>query len=160
VKALRDISLEEFYTREHELPCQVAKRCRFIVEENDRVPKTASALATRDCIAIGRLTSASFTGARDLYEISVPAMEAMYAAMIAAPGVIGARQAGAGFGGCMVAFVASDQVESFARFVKASYVAASGMTPKVNVVQAAAGAGLVPMLPGETSGTSAATESI
>jgi galactokinase len=160
VKALREVGLEEFYARERELPQQVAKRCRFIVEENDRVAKLASALTILDRGAIGRLTSASFTGARDLYEISVPAMDAMYAAMTAAPGVIGARQAGAGFGGCMVAFVASDQVESFARFVQTSYEAASGMPPKVNVVQAAAGAGRVPMQPRATSETSSVTKSV
>ena len=47
----------------------------------------------------------SYAGARDLYEIGAPSMDAMMAAMLAAPGVIGARQAGAGFGGCMVALV-------------------------------------------------------
>ena len=40
------------------------------------------------------------------------------AAMRAAPGVIGARQAGAGFGGCMVAFVEEPAVEEFASFVQ------------------------------------------
>ena len=36
-------------------------------------------------------------------------------AMLTAPGVIGARQAGAGFGGCMVAFVQTGAVEAFSR---------------------------------------------
>ncbi len=46
-----------------------------------------------------KLAKASYIGARDLYEIGVPEMEAMYQAMGSAPGVLGARQAGAGFGG-------------------------------------------------------------
>jgi galactokinase len=144
VKALREIGLEEFYAREHELPQEMAKRCRFIVEENDRVLKLADALAANNRPAIGRLTADSFRGACELYEIGVPAMHAMYRAMTSAPGVLGARQAGAGFGGCMVALVASDQVESFAQSVCQAYHEATGTQPLVNAVHAAAGTGVIP----------------
>jgi len=145
VQALREIALDNFYAREHELPAEIAKRCRFIVEENDRVLKLADALAVYDQAAIDRLTAASFRGACDLYEIGVPAMHAMYHAMTAAPGLLGARQAGAGFGGCMVAFVESDQVESFAESVRLAYHQATGTSPNVSPVYAAAGAGLIPV---------------
>ena len=42
-------------------------------------------------------------------------MAAMIEAMPAAPGVIAARQAGGGFGGCMVALVEQADVDAFAR---------------------------------------------
>ena len=70
-------------------------------------------------------------------------MHAMMAAMLAAPGVIGARQAGAGFGGCMVAFVDEGQIEPFAAAVRAHYFAATGIQPEIYPVTAAAGAGLI-----------------
>ena len=143
LKALREITPERFYPREHELPADVAKRCRFIVEENDRVEKLAAALRAFDGHAIRQLTEGSFRGACDLYEIGAPAMHAMMRAMLAAPGVIGARQAGAGFGGCMVAFVESAQVDSFAASVQKTYFAATQTHPEVYPVEAAAGAGLL-----------------
>jgi galactokinase len=143
VKALREISLAQFNARELELPPEVARRCRFIVEESERVLSLADALATFDREAIRQLTAASFRGACDLYEICAPAMHAMHTAMLAAPGAIGARQAGAGFGGCMVAFVEQAQVEAFAVSVKAQYSSATGLRPEVYPVHAAAGAGLV-----------------
>jgi galactokinase len=143
VKALREIGRDEFYARERELPPEMAKRCRFIVEENDRVLKLADALVADDRAAIGRLTAASFQGACDLYEIGVSAMHAMYHAMTNAPGILGARQAGAGFGGCMVALVACEQVEGFARSVRHSYHQATGTEPVINAVGAAAGAGVM-----------------
>jgi len=144
VRALREISLDEFYAWDQELPEETARRCRFIVEENQRVLDMAEALPKNDRVAIGRLTAESFRGACDLYEIGVPAMHAMFHAMTAGPGAFGARQAGAGFGGCMVAFVASDQVNAFAGFVRHAYHKATGTQPMVNAVHAAAGAGVIP----------------
>lgn len=143
LKALRELTPPMFDSRERELPAGIAKRCRFIVEENDRVPKLAEALTAFDRDAIRQLTAASFRGAWELYEIGAPAMLAMMQAMLAAPGVIGARQAGAGFGGCMVAFVEADAVEGFSAFVRNAYAAATQTRPEVYPVQAAAGAGVM-----------------
>lgn len=140
LKALREIAPEQFYRRESELPSDVAKRCRFIVEENHRVGKLAAALQASDRPAIGRLCADSFHGACHLYEIGAPPMVAMMQAMLAAPGVVGARQAGAGFGGCMVAFVEKSAVDAFADAVSIAYAAATGIKPDVYPVEAAAGA--------------------
>ena len=87
--------------------------------------------------------AASYAGARDLYEISAPAMEAMIDAMTSAPGVIGARQAGAGFGGCMVAIVARESTPEFAAAVAARYQANTGIDAVIYPVNASAGAGLL-----------------
>ena len=66
---------------------------------------------------------------------------AMHAAMLAAPGVIGARQAGAGFGGCLVALVEKARAEAFAEVVTETYASATGIQPRVYTVQASDGAG-------------------
>jgi galactokinase len=141
--ALRDVPPTQFVEHEAGLPKTVAKRCRFIIEENQRVLELTDALNTGDLAEIGRLTADSYTGARDLYEISCPEMEAMMQAMAGAPGVIGARQAGAGFGGCMVAFVDTPSAAIFAQHVQKEYAVATGIESKVYPVQAVAGAGSV-----------------
>jgi galactokinase len=143
IEALRDVSIEQFAAHEADLPEAVARRCRFIIEENQRVLGLAAALPHPDRDQIDALTAASFAGARDQYEIVSPAMIAMMDAMRSAPGVIGARQAGAGFGGCMVAFVDRAAVEPFAEHVSARYAAATRITPQVYAVRAAAGAGVL-----------------
>ena len=66
----------------------------------------------------------------------------MMEAMLSAPGVIGARQAGAGFGGCMVALVRQDAIADFAGQVSRDYVQRTGIAPLVYAVNAAPGAGL------------------
>lgn len=141
--ALRDVSDAELAAHASDLPVEVARRCRFIVEENARVCELGHALAEADHAAIAALTAASFAGARELYEIVSPEMEWMLAAMTGAPGVIGARQAGAGFGGCMVAFVAAERVAAFAGSVRSRYRGATAIEPEVYPVTAAAGAGTI-----------------
>jgi galactokinase len=143
VNALREISLAQFNAREDELPLDVAKRCRFIIEENARVENLAEALQSCDREAISQLTVGSFRGACELYEIGAPAMRTMMSAMLAAPGVIGARQAGAGFGGCMVAFVEAAQVEEFVAAVKTHYFASTNIEAEIYPATAAAGAGMI-----------------
>jgi galactokinase len=61
--------------------------------------------------------------------------------MQAGTGVIDARQAGAGFGGCMVAFVEAGATQAFEADVRRAYVAATGIEPEIYPVRAAAGAG-------------------
>ncbi len=143
VRALREVTPSVLAARRGELPEQVAKRCDFIVAESARAEALAAALESGDRAAAGRLCAESFAGARDLYEICAPAMESMMAAMLAAPGVIGARQAGAGFGGCMVALIDSAQTDAFCATVGEAYFAATGVRPEVYPVEAAPGAGLV-----------------
>jgi galactokinase len=141
IQALRDVLPEQFTQHKTDLPQVVAKRCQFIIEENQRVLDMSNALSSNSFSNINLLTANSYTGARDLFQISSPEMEAMLAAMISAPGVIGARQAGAGLGGCMVAFVDTSSVDAFAQHVHKEYAASTGIKPQVYPVQAAAGAG-------------------
>ncbi len=143
VRALRDVTLAQLDAHKADLSDVVYRRCRFVIEENQRVLDIAGALARGDRAQTTALTAQSYAGARDLYEISSREMAWMMAAMNSGPGIIGARQAGAGFGGCMVACVEGTQVEAFARHVQAHYLASSGIEPQVYPVQAASGAGLV-----------------
>ena len=112
------------------MPEVVARRCRFIIQENQRVLDMAEALVELDYDQIGLLASKSFAGARDLYQISWP-------------GVIGARQAGAGFGGCMVAFVHQESLDAFSEHVHEHYLDSTGIEPIVFPVVASSGAGIL-----------------
>jgi galactokinase len=137
---LRDVTPQMLAARRPELPEQVARRCDFIVAESARAESLATALTVNDRQIVGRLCAESFAGARDLYEICSPAMVAMMEAMLAAPGAIGARQAGAGFGGSMVALVDAASTDAFCAAVGKAYGKAAGMVPETYPVEAAQGA--------------------
>lgn len=143
VGALRDLTTELLHRHGHLLPEDIHRRCSFIVAENERVLELSKALRTGDRHAIGRLTAESFHGAEDLFEICSPPMTAMMRAIHRAPGLIGARQAGGGFGGSLVAFVEKDRVNDFRAAVSACYADDTGLSADVFAVKAAARAGLV-----------------
>lgn len=143
IRALRDVSIAQLELHADALPEIVVKRCRFIIEENQRVLDLATAIGGGNREAISRLLCESYAGARNLYELTVPAMEKMFEAMISAPGVIGARQAGAGFGGCMVAIIEAGQLEQFTSHVNKVYTGATGIETSVFPVSPSDGAGLV-----------------
>ena len=143
IEALRDVSFDEFDAAKDQMPNLVRKRCQFILEENQRVLDLAKPLSENDSDTLKELFNTSYFGARDLFEIGAPAMEEMYQSMLNAPGVVAARQTGAGFGGCMVALVNNDQVDEFAKDVQYKYKAETGIEPDIYSVSPSAGAGLL-----------------
>ena len=143
VKTLRDVTLEQFQAQRHKLSDVVARRCQFIIEENQRVVDMAEALALGNRGEIRDLALASYEGARTLYQIVTPEMEAMMQAMMEAPGVIGARQTGAGFGGCMMAIIKMEYAADFADHVIRRYEMLSGIKAEVYPAIASQGAGVM-----------------
>ena len=144
IRSLRDASLDQLAAAS-DLPAVVARRCRFIIQEHRRVHDLAKVLPTGDHRGLFGLFRQSYEGARDLFGIGVPAMEAMIQAMETAPGVVAARQAGAGFGGCMVALVEVGLTQPFSAHVQRHYGKSSGNEARIFAVQAAAGAGPLAM---------------
>ena len=77
---------------------------------------------------------------RDDYRVTGPELDALAAAAWEAPGCLGARMTGAGFGGCTVNLVRADAAEAFADFVGPRYTEATGLDPRFFVVRPDAGA--------------------
>ena len=141
IRTLRDVNTPLFERLKGALPEVLRKRCQFVFEENQRVVSFMAAVVRGDREAMRRLCAESFFGERDLYEKTVPAMERMYEAMTAAPGVIAARQSGGGFGGCMLAYVLADRVAEFAEQVRRQYKEKTGIEATIHVTEPSAGAG-------------------
>ena len=143
IQSLRDAALEQLNAHQGDMAPVIFKRCYFIIEENQRVLELASALVAGDHHKAGELAVESFHGARDLYEIVSQEMLAMFEAIMSAPGVLGTRGAGAGFGGCLVAFIQSDSIDSFTNHVHQHYFSSTGIQAEIYPVQAAGGAGVL-----------------
>ncbi len=79
------------------------RRARHVVTECARVDAVAAALATGDLATAGALLVESHRSLADDFEVSTPAVDAAVAALLACPGVHGARLTGGGFGGSVVA---------------------------------------------------------
>jgi galactokinase len=140
IRTLRDVNAPIFDRLKSRLPETLQKRCQFIFQENQRVVDFMAAVVKDDRKAMKALCSESFTGERDLYEKTVPAMERMHEAMMSGPGIVAARQSGGGFGGCMIAYVLEDQVEAFAAHIQKQYYAATQIQPAVYMTAPSSGA--------------------
>ncbi len=143
IESLRDVSFEDFDAAKDQMPDPVRKRCQFILEENQRVLDLAEPLSKNDGVRLKELFSSSYFGARDLFEIGAPAMEEMYQSMVNAPGVVAARQAGAGFGGCMVALVHPQKVDAFSASVIKEYKQRTDLDAEIYAVEASDGASII-----------------
>jgi galactokinase len=146
VRALRDATVEMLDRAAAELGDITYRRCRHVVEENERALVAADALTARDRPALGELFAASHASLRDLYEVSSHELDVAVDIARATPGVIGARLTGAGFGGCTINLVESGAVDTLTSAVETHYPARTGLTPRVYQVGAADGAGLVTVL--------------
>ncbi len=115
------------------------RRARHVITEQARVKEAARVLAEGDLAAFGNLLTASHASLRDDYEVTGPNLDAIVAAALTAPGCLGARMTGAGFGGCALALVRQDAATAFMEKVASSYSAATGLTPSFSITQPADG---------------------
>jgi galactokinase len=144
VKALRDVSIETFNAKEHELDEMVAKRARHVISENDRTVEAASVLAAGDIKRMAELMAESHASMRDDFEITVPEVDTLVNIVKNVIGVEGGvRMTGGGFGGCIVALVPPALVDSVRSAVEELYEPATGLKESIYVCQAKNGAGLV-----------------
>lgn len=142
VKALRDLDLATLEARASELDPVVVRRARHVITENKRTTDAAVALAAGDLRRMGGLMAASHNSMRDDFEITVPAIDRLVQILQEAIGEIGgARMTGGGFGGCVVALMPQDKVESVRAAVEREYRAPTGEAGTIYVCRASAGAG-------------------
>jgi galactokinase len=140
IRALRDVSADQLAQRTKDLPESIFKRCRHVVEENDRVREGARCLQGGDLTGFGELMRESHRSLRDLYEVSCRELDIMVELAEGLPGYYGGRMTGGGFGGCTLNLVEATDAQLFADQISARYQRAVGVEPTVYICSAADGA--------------------
>jgi galactokinase len=143
IQALRDVSPQEFMAYSSALPQMVRKRAEHVVKEIARVESALSALRRNDRKAFGALMYAGHASLKNLYEVSTPELDALVDIARDLPGCIGARLTGAGFGGCTVNLVETDQAEGFILGLQNGYTEHTGRMAQVYLCQASEGARVI-----------------
>ncbi|WP_305458879.1 galactokinase [Photobacterium leiognathi] len=144
VKALRDVTIEQFNAKAHELDELVAKRARHVITENDRTVEAATALRNHDMKRMAELMAQSHASMRDDFEITVFEVDTLVEIVKDVIGEQGGvRMTGGGFGGCIVALVPPTLVNEVKAAVEAKYQAATGLKESIYVCQAKDGAGKI-----------------
>jgi galactokinase len=140
---LRHIPMDVFESSQSFLSENVVKRVRHNLTENQRVLDFKSALSASDFKRAGELLYQSHASLRDDFQVSCKELDMIVEIASGINGCYGCRMTGAGFGGCAVALVQPEMVESFVSELAASYQEQTGKKPDIYVTPACAGAGCV-----------------
>ncbi len=142
IEALRDASLEQLEAVRSELPDVPYRRARHVISENNRVVAAVEALQAGKTQEFGELLYRSHTSLRDDYEVSCKELDVLVDLARQAPGIVGARMTGAGFGGCTVNLVESKAVQEFCDSVQPAYETETGIQCPTYVCLPSAGVGV------------------
>jgi galactokinase len=99
------VSMEFLLKHQNDFDPLIFKRCRYVLEENERVLLSCDDLEQNDMVSFGKRMYDAHAGQRDDYEISCNELDVLVELATETDGVIGARMMGGGFGGCTINIV-------------------------------------------------------
>ncbi|MBL7750014.1 MAG: galactokinase [Chitinophagaceae bacterium] len=120
VHSLRDISLsmlEECL----DTSSLTFRRCRYVVEENERLMGVCASLSKGDLAEAGQLMFRTHDGLSKDYGVSCPELDFLVDQVRNDPQVAGARMMGGGFGGCTINLVKEEHIPGLLAQLKPVY---------------------------------------
>ena len=94
---------------------------RHCIAENQRVIDAAETLKAGNLKKLGLLLNASHKSLKEDYEVTGIELDTLAETSQQQEGCLGARMTGAGFGGCAIALVHKDKLDSFISNVQTTY---------------------------------------
>ena len=113
VSSLRDVTLPMIEDHKGEFPDKVYNRCRYVIQENERVLDASKDLEKSDLQSFGKKMYETHKGLSELYEVSCEELDFLVEESKKINGVLGARMMGGGFGGCTINFVMDSDLKDF-----------------------------------------------
>lgn len=148
VRSLRDVSREMLSDVKLNLEPTIYRRCRYVVEENQRLLDACEMLTAKDLKGFGALMYQTHDGLRNDYDVSCSELDYLVDLTRNEEQVYGARMMGGGFGGCTINLIESSGIGRIRRKVSEAYLRKFGKEPKTYVTTIGAGTGFI--IAGET----------
>lgn len=121
VESLRDVTIPMLRSQADKLSEVVYRRCKYIVEEIERVTIACEALENGDLTTFGQKMYETHEGLSKEYEVSCPELDFLVEQTLNFEAVVGARMMGGGFGGCTINLIKSDVVDAFVNSLTLAY---------------------------------------
>lgn len=153
-EVLKIINEEEKYTHLVDVPLAVLekskqnlgttlyKRAKHVITEQQRTKDVFKALKNKNIQKVASLLIEGHCSLRFDYEVSGIELDTLVDEFLKY-GALGARQTGAGFGGCMIAIVPKQKVKTVLLKVEQAYTKTIGYSPLFFEVYSSDGAGLI-----------------
>jgi galactokinase len=119
VLSLRDVTIPMLDNYVTDL--LIYKRCKFVVEENERVHAAVEQMKAGNTAGLGELMFRSHEGLQKDYEVSCAELDWLVNAVRDNPIVAGARMMGGGFGGCTINIVKEGKIDELIDILSADY---------------------------------------
>jgi galactokinase len=146
VSSLRDANAGTLADAKSRMDEVIYRRARHVIGEIERTLHAAEGIRASNWPGVGNLMYASHASLRDDYEVSCRELDALVeiAECIGIKGgVFGCRMTGGGFGGCTVALVKADAIESISRNFTSAYKTKTGIDCMIFNSRPAAGATVI-----------------
>jgi galactokinase len=121
VNSLRDVSLEMLQKSKQMMDPTIYRRCKYVVEENDRVLDACRELEKGDLKAFGSYMIKTHAGLSQDYEVSCRELDYLVELVKDNPHVYGSRMMGGGFGGCTINLIETNHIEQTSTTVIEKY---------------------------------------
>jgi galactokinase len=131
VKSLRDVSMEMLNAHTADIEPLVFKRCKYVVEENQRLLKACDALKKGDVVTLGKRMFETHHGLQYDYEVSCKEIDFLVNYVKGNDDVAGARMVGGGFGGCTINLIKENAVEKLVEQISIAYQKEMNLTLSV-----------------------------
>lgn len=105
----------------------IYKRCKYAIEENNRVLQACDAIENGDIDLLGQLMYETHHGLSKEYEVSCPELDFLVDATREVDGILGSRMMGGGFGGCTINLVRDSSTDFFNEDLKSDYRSKFGL---------------------------------
>ncbi|MCK9211187.1 MAG: galactokinase [Ignavibacteriaceae bacterium] len=143
VNSLRDVSRDLLNTFKSKMEPLTFQRCKYVVEENERLLKACEALKVHDLNTFGALMYQTHEGLSRDYEVSCPELDFLVDETKDIPAVYGARMMGGGFGGCTINIIENEFVESVSSSISKKYKQKFNREASVYVTKIGGGTSIV-----------------
>lgn len=143
IKSLRDVTMEmlDKYVLPNDL--LIYQRCKYVVEENNRLLEACKDLEANNLVAFGKKMFETHHGLSKLYEVSCPELDFLVTQVQDNPAVVGARMMGGGFGGCTINIVKEEAVCDLIKETTTVYNAAMQKELKAYIVNIEDGSSVI-----------------
>ena len=121
VNSLRDASMEMLHTYVEPKDALIYRRCKYVVEEKERLLTGCEDLKKGDLKSLGKKMFQTHDGLSKEYEVSCAELDFLVDAVRNNPNVPGARMMGGGFGGCTINIIREEAIENIVKEIGENY---------------------------------------
>jgi galactokinase len=121
VKSLRDVSLEMLTELVASKDQIIFNRCKYVVEENNRLLEGCEDLKAGNIEALGKKMFRTHEGLSKEYEVSCKELDYLVEYVKENPAVLGARMMGGGFGGCTINLIKEEEIDELVEKISIDY---------------------------------------